>query len=221
MSNISLASATGSRVDSAAKHIIVARVCTDFYSQFLPNAQELLDKKADYMARRDEICLGIGRPFSEKLGFSHADNKAYIPIITNVAVLQNGSNALARYYTELYDARTPEQADQLGKKPVKMRGQNYYPSELYFAGISLTQAFAHPHSGDTALSSMIGGLKTIQNGRFPVYANDRIMWYFEFEAENEVFDRDGRRKKLDADAYSYSSNIKAVGDASNVDKMTA
>ena len=75
MSNISLASSTGSRVDSAAKHIIVTRLCTDFYTQFLPTAGELLDKKNDYMARRDEICLGIGRPFNPRMGFSHADNK--------------------------------------------------------------------------------------------------------------------------------------------------
>eukprot|EP00961_Rhodomonas_salina_P191737 2587373-Rhodomonas_salina.2 len=68
MSNISLASATGSRVDSAAKHIVVARLCTDFYTQFIPTAHELLDKKLDYMARRDEICLGIGRPFNSKMG---------------------------------------------------------------------------------------------------------------------------------------------------------
>ena len=58
MSNISLASSTGSRLDSAAKHIIVARICADFYTPFINNSTELQDKKNDYMARRDEICLG-------------------------------------------------------------------------------------------------------------------------------------------------------------------
>lgn len=181
MSNISLASATGSRVDSAAKHIVVARICTDFYTQFLPTSQELLDKKLDYMARRDEICLGIGRPLNDKLGFSHADNKAYIPVITNVGVLQNNASTVPNFYTSLYDARTIEQAMQIAKTAARVRGQQYFPSELFFSGISLTQAFAHPHTGDTALSTMIGGMKTIRNGRFPMYAGDLVMWYFEFE----------------------------------------
>ena len=80
-----------------------------------------------------------------------------------------------------------QEAKQLAARPARVRGQNYYPSELFFSGVSLTQAFAHPHTGDTALSTMIGGLKTIRNGRFPVYAGDRVMWYFEFEADSKVF----------------------------------
>eukprot|EP00961_Rhodomonas_salina_P045525 611312-Rhodomonas_salina.1 len=54
---------------------------------------------------------------------------------------------------------------KIAQQPVRIRGQNYFPSELFFCGISLTEAFAHPHTGDTALSTMIGGLKTIRNGR--------------------------------------------------------
>jgi len=109
MSNISLASSTGSRVDSAAKHIVVGRLSADFYSQFLASSQDLLDKKNDYMARRDEICLGIGRPFNPKFGFSHADNKAYVPVLTNVAVLQQNQSTVADFYVRLYDARTIEE----------------------------------------------------------------------------------------------------------------
>lgn len=187
MSNISLASSTGSRVDSAAKHIVVARICTDFYTQCLSNPGDLMDKKLDFMARRDEICLGIGRPFSTEYGFSHADNKAYIPIITNVGALQSNGSTVPQFYIDLYDARTIEEAKRLSENPAKLGNQKYYPSELFFSGISLTEAQAHPHAGDTALSSMIGGLKTIRNGRFPVYAGDAVMWYFEFEADAKYF----------------------------------
>eukprot|EP00961_Rhodomonas_salina_P024302 327276-Rhodomonas_salina.5 len=129
MSNISLASSTSSRLDSAAKHIIVARLCTDFYTQFLPNSQELMDKKDDYMARRDEICLGIGRPFNPTRGFSHADNKAYVPVITNVGVLSNNNSTVPHYYIKLYDARTIEEAKAIQKQPARVRGQPYFPSE--------------------------------------------------------------------------------------------
>eukprot|EP00961_Rhodomonas_salina_P214826 2901396-Rhodomonas_salina.1 len=172
----------------------------------------------DYMARRDEICVGIGRPFNAKLGFSHADNKAYVPVFTNVAVLQNGTNALASFYTRLYDARSIEEAMKIAQQPVRIRGQNYFPSELFFCGISLTEAFAHPHTGDTALSTMIGGLKTIRNGRFPIYTNDPVMWYFEFEADAGVFQENGERMPLKG-AFNYMENATSIKDASVVDTM--
>lgn len=40
--------------------------------------------------------------------------------------------------------------------------------EFYFVGISLGLAYAHPHSGDTVASVMIGGLRTVLNGHFQV-----------------------------------------------------
>ena len=110
------------------------------------------------------------------MGFSHADNKAYVPVITNVGVLHNNNSTVANYYVRLYDARTIDEVTELARSPARVRGQPYYPSELFFSGISLTQAFAHHHTGDTALSTMIGGMKTIRNGRFPCYAGDLIMW---------------------------------------------
>ena len=118
------------------------------------------------------------------MGFSHADNKAYVPVITNVGVLHNNNSTVANYYVRLYDARTIDEVKEIAKAPARVRGQPYYPSELFFSGISLTQALAHPHTGDTALSTMIGCMKTIRNGRFSCYAGDVMMWYFEFEADS-------------------------------------
>lgn len=91
-----------------------------------------------------------------------------------------------------------QEVERLSQEPAQVRGQPYFPSELFFAGVSLTEGYAHPHSGDTALSVMIGGMKTIKNGRFPVYAGDTIMWYFEFEADANMFNSDGTRKTNDA-----------------------
>lgn len=215
MSNISLASMTGTKVDSAAKHIVVCRVCTDFYSQFSNTCQELIEHASEYMVKRDEICLGIGRPFNTRGGFSHAENKAYIPVFSNSSIFSKNASTVANYYTKLYDARTEEvkppcrffdiwssetfsqEVERISQMPAQVRGQLYYPSELFFAGVSLTEGHAHPHTGDTALSVMIGGMKTIKNGRFPVYAGDMVMWYFEFEADSNVFNADGTRKTND------------------------
>ena len=55
--------------------------------------------------------------------------------------------------------------------------------EFYVVGVSLGTAWAHPSSGDTVASVMIGGLKTIQNGAFPIHTNDLICIYFDDERD--------------------------------------
>ena len=50
-------------------------------------------------------------------------------------------------------------------------------------GVSLGTAWAHPSSGDTVASVMIGGLRTVQNGAFPVHTNDLICIYFDDERD--------------------------------------
>ena len=61
-------------------------------------------------------------------------------------------------------------------------------------GYANTLGWAHAHSGDTMTSVMIGGLRTVMNGDFPVFTGDLIQWYWPFE--RECFTRDGRRKKI-------------------------
>ena len=51
---------------------------------------------------------------------------------------------------------------------VKQQIQNML--EFYFVGVSLGLAYAHPHSGDTVASVMIGGLRTVLNGHFQVFS---------------------------------------------------
>lgn len=55
--------------------------------------------------------------------------------------------------------------------------------EFYVVGVSLGTAWAHPNSGDTVASVMIGGLRTIQNGHFPMHTNDLICIYFDVERD--------------------------------------
>jgi hypothetical protein len=64
---------------------------------------------------------------------------------------------------------------------------------------------------------MIGGLKTIRNGRFPMYAGDVVMWYFEFEADAKVFQENGERMPRRGEAHNYEANIRNVSDASVID----
>ena len=55
--------------------------------------------------------------------------------------------------------------------------------EFYVVGVSLGTAWAHPSSGDTVASVMVGGLKTVQNGAFPIHTNDLICIYFDDERD--------------------------------------
>ena len=43
-------------------------------------------------------------------------------------------------------------------------------------GFANTLGYAHPNSGDTMTSVMIGGLRTVMNGDFEVYTGDPIQW---------------------------------------------
>lgn len=55
--------------------------------------------------------------------------------------------------------------------------------EFYVVGVSLGTAWAHPSSGDTVASVMVGGLRTVQNGAFPIHTNDLICIYFDDERD--------------------------------------
>eukprot|EP00961_Rhodomonas_salina_P302329 3940804-Rhodomonas_salina.4 len=58
-------------------------------------------------------------------------------------------------------------------------------------GFSLGTGYAHPNSGDTVVSAMIGGMLTVQNGGFMVSTWDIIMWYW--DVEKDYFDPSGKR----------------------------
>jgi hypothetical protein len=63
----------------------------------------------------------------------------------------------------------------------------------YFAvGFANTLGFAHANTGDTMTSVMIGGLRTVMNGDFEVFAGDLVQFYWMFEKDD--FEQDGRRK---------------------------
>ena len=78
-------------------------------------------------------------------------------------------------------------------------------------GFSQTLGWAHPNSGDTMVTVMIGGLRTVMNGDFEVFPGDLIQWYWPFE--RDCFKHDGRRKRytgaweVDADGSRIPPNV--------------
>jgi hypothetical protein len=193
---IGLANATNTNTDTSARIHTTARLCLNIYNSL---ADPILVKNnpAEFRAIKEEIALGLSRPYNA-LGLSYTDQKGLPPVFTNTAIMNTGkSDDLIKWYIRFYDCRTEEERINQCKRPCHVKGQAYFPSELYFAGIVMSDAEADPVHGDNALTLMIGGKITIQNGRYSINAFEAVMWYLEEEAEAGMFDDDGMRKKRD------------------------
>ena len=62
----SLAQATNTRLDSACKHIQQCRVATDEMLSFVGDVEEIQRNKYRYCIHKDELVVGLGRPWSVK-----------------------------------------------------------------------------------------------------------------------------------------------------------
>ena len=50
--------------------------------------------------------------------------------------------------------------------------------DYFTVGYANTLGYAHPNSGDTMTSVMIGGLRTVMNGDFEIFAGDLVQFYW-------------------------------------------
>lgn len=64
-------------------------------------------------------------------------------------------------------------ADTIGTTPFLGLMYDYFTT-----GFANTVGWAHANSGDTMTSVMIGGLRTVQNGDFEVFAGDVLQFYW-------------------------------------------
>ena len=67
-----------------------------------------------------------------------------------------------------------------------------FMNDHFAVGFANTLGYAHAYSGDTMTSVMIGGLRTVMNGDFEIFAGDLVQFYWAFEKDD--FEQDGRRK---------------------------
>jgi hypothetical protein len=216
----SLASATSTRVDSACKHIQQCRVSYDHMLDFVDTPFELEKNKMNYCVHKDEIVVGVARPW-DKERVRMLPISAYPRIISNLgditAVKYDLNLRMLKY---LYHFSTSLQKRQTILNQMATRSntidhavpanQHYFESpsgqrfnlqkqlakmyDFYPVGVANTLGYAHPNSGDTMSSVMIGGLRTIMNGDFEVFAGDQIQWYWTFE--RDCFRDDGTRKSI-------------------------
>ena len=219
----SLASATSTRVDSACKHIQQCRVSYDHMLDFVENAHELEKNKMQYCVHKDEMAVGVARPWKKERA-RHLPISAYPRIISNlgdittqpkyelplkmIKYLYHFSTSIQKR-KQIIDQMNVDRHNTIPLSPHLMgRGyfidQNNNPEDLskhlkkmydfYPVGVANTLGYAHPNSGDTMSSVMIGGLRTVMNGDFDVFAGDQIQWYWTFE--RNCFREDGTRKGI-------------------------
>ena len=84
----SLAQGTNTRLDSACKHIQQCRVSTDDMMRFVgEDGDELQRNKYRYCVHKDELVVGIGRPWDSKATVKRVANSAYPRVISNLGTL--------------------------------------------------------------------------------------------------------------------------------------
>lgn len=68
-----------------------------------------------------------------------------------------------------------EEVEGAGIRTKDMMGMmnDYFP-----VGFANTLGFAHPNTGDTMTSVMIGGLRTVMNGDFEIFPGDLVQFYW-------------------------------------------
>ena len=218
----SLATATATRVDSACKHIQQCRVSYDHMLDFVGSASELERNKMQYCVHKDELAVGVGRPWAEDLHFK-LPLSAYPRIVSNlgrIALDEKHLPALKMikylYHFSTSIDKRKQIIDGMRTEPhtvphVPIAGRNHYFNDannrplalkpvlskmydFYPVGFANTLGYAHPNSGDTMSSVMIGGLRTVMNGDFEIFAGDLIQWYWTFE--RNCFHDNGRRKSI-------------------------
>ena len=85
----SLAQATSTRLDSACKHIQQCRVSQDHMARFVKNndSDELIRNKFRYCVHKDELVLGVGKPWAKDSMTKKFQNNAYPRVVSNLGQL--------------------------------------------------------------------------------------------------------------------------------------
>ena len=198
-----VAQATGTRVDSASKHQIAVRASYEHLLSWVGYDQVVLQKEKNaFSIAKDDMTIGVSKPVRRnEASKGNTRNKAYPSVVTTLARMETpAKNYLVMLY---HNPNNFQERDKfirdVEKRPDVWDGamgevakkQIAEMPEFYFVGVSVGFGFAHPLSGDNTCTTMLGGMKTITNGAFPVDAGDIIQWYW--SAETRCFDSEGRR----------------------------
>jgi hypothetical protein len=209
----SLASATNTRVDSACKHHQQCRVSTDDMLNLIEpknNAKELQINKYRYCVHKDEMVVCVGRPWVRET--RKKTNNAYPRVISNLGMYDGKTHGqlhvkmmtyMYHFCRSISDKRLIiEMFQDPNSAPGHFTDEEFeetgdvlgYIYDYTPMGYAQTLGWAHPASGDTMTTVMVGGMRTVMNGDFEVGTTDVIQWYWPFELN--CFHTNGERKSF-------------------------
>lgn len=192
-----LAQATGTRLDSACKHICVARVHADaVWNDFEEYAKEsgmahtskeqLKTQKHDFSVEKMDLLANTSyKAAKRKLPKLHYG--AYTPVTNRKWVSRSFKGRIYQHF------RGMQEDIQNNKKEHYVIPGNSAPFRMSFVGLSLGHADADSKIGDTAVSAMTGGMVTIRNGPHAIHPGSQIFWGV--LVTNDHFDNVGKKPK--------------------------
>ena len=200
----SLGTATGTRVDSASKHIMACKVDTRLLMHMLADNSDpqnaLHNEKMKYCMHKDEIVLNststndnavtaypmvvstlgdITKEAQTAISSLYRKHDATQFFFTQDRI-KNCKNTDASDYMSAYDASNPQHKEKWSRIHRQLSSLPNFRCQ----GVALGQAWASYLSGDTVASVLVGGMVTVLNGHFTMHTGDLVQWYFDFE-QNE------------------------------------
>lgn len=192
-----LAGSTGTRVDSAAKHIMACKVDSCMLAGWCSDVQNAGNHmhihKYKYCMTRDELALNTNMALNEESCMVKKGH-AYPAVVTTlgdmspqcvqlVTALYAGSHT-GQNFLQCKDklasiAKSISMEPNMAKVAQEIKNLPYFMAQGYALGV----AYASALSGDTVGSVLIGGMCTVMNGAFDCRAGQMLQFYFDFEQD--------------------------------------
>ena len=203
MSYAGIASATGTRLDSASKHTMACKLDDFQHINWHQNPAEarknLQTNKYRFAMLKDELVLNVSQRLHGASKNPSSGAKAYPAVVTSTGAMPWIVKA---GLTVLYSSEdgqtfmhrrnlpgiigTSEMSEHYKDKQQKEFLDKMWDEMPYFTaqGYALGTAWASPHSGDTVGTVLVGGMVLVRNGAFACRAGQPVMFYFDFEEMN-------------------------------------
>jgi hypothetical protein len=213
----SLASSVGTRVESASRHMLQCRVHKDRYLSWNVPNETLRRNKHQYSMTKDELAVDSACSLFPAKDHVCKQPHPYPRVLTTWRGMDERimgmycfimAQPMTDYFRLLRFINDPNADDGrfgigIGREAVEQfqefihadpkRREGYETIPDFRAmGYSVGTGYAHEYNGDTIASVMIGGLVTVQNGKYPMHTGDPVTWYVQY-VEDVCFDEFGKR----------------------------
>jgi hypothetical protein len=182
-----IAAATGTVLDSAAKHTMACKVDEEKMHVFA-EADNIINNKHKYCVNRHELVLNTGNVWKTRSG---SVSSAYPLIVSNMGDLHEDVKLFVKAaYASLQTAKDLgptlkflNDTKPTDAKDAKIKNQLTTLPFCHVQGYSLGVAYANHRQGDIVCAVQVGGMVSVRNGHFPCNTGDMVQWYFDWEKD--------------------------------------